>query len=261
MHSEMAEKCGVFGVYGRGLDASRLTFFGLFALQHRGQESSGIASADGSAISCHKGMGLVSNVFTEEHMETLSGHIAMGHNRYSTAGGSLIDHAQPIIVHNGTIALAHNGNLPSTRALEGFLRARNIDPSDFSDSRMMAEAIGACVGDGDTLEEALKNVYPLFTGAFSILVMSKDSLIAVRDECGIRPLCIATLNGGFVFSSETCALYPVGAEFLRDVAPGEMAIVDQKGLRSVTLAPARPKLDIFEFVYFIFPLLYSNSTL
>ncbi len=257
--SDIGEKCGVFGVFGRGLDVSRLTFFGLFALQHRGQESSGIAASDGERIACHKGMGLVSHVFAEEDIEKLSGHIAIGHNRYSTAGGSHIDHAQPILVNDlpaqagGTIALVHNGNLPSTTSLQEFLGKRGVDTVHFSDSRMVAEAIGALVREGASLEEAVKQTYPLITGAFSILIMSKNTLIAIRDVCGIRPFSLAKLNDGFVFSSETCALHPVGASFVRDVAPGEMIVVDERGLRSEQLVPPNPKFDIFEFVYFARP--------
>ncbi|OGG71259.1 amidophosphoribosyltransferase [Candidatus Kaiserbacteria bacterium RIFCSPHIGHO2_12_FULL_53_13] len=252
--SDLGEKCGVFGVFGRGLDVSRITFFGLFALQHRGQESSGIATSDGGErIACHKGMGLVSQVFSEEVMQKLTGHIAIGHNRYSTAGGSHVDHAQPTIVGNWSIALAHNGNLPSTVALEEFLHGKQIETEKLSDSRMIAEAIGVLVKEGASLEEAIKKAYPLMTGAFSILIMSKDKLIAVRDECGIRPLSIATLNGGFVFSSETCAFQTVGADFIRDVNPGEMVVIDENGLHSEQLVAPNPKMDIFEFVYFARP--------
>ncbi|MDO8552104.1 MAG: amidophosphoribosyltransferase [bacterium] len=250
---DLGEKCGVFGVYGEGLDVARITFFGLFALQHRGQESSGIASSDGKRIESHKGMGLVSQVFSEDDIKKLTGHIAIGHNRYSTAGGSHADHAQPTIVGDWSIALAHNGNIPSTAALEEFLRARNIETDKLSDSRMIAQAIAVLEGEGATLEDAIKKAYPLMTGAFSILIMSKDKLIAIRDECGIRPLSIAKLNGGFVFSSETCAFQTVGAEFIRDVNPGEMVVVDASGLRGEQLVPANPKLDIFEFVYFARP--------
>ncbi|HEY4513758.1 MAG TPA: amidophosphoribosyltransferase [Candidatus Paceibacterota bacterium] len=250
---DLGEKCGVFGVFGRGLDVSRISFFGLFALQHRGQESSGIAASDGKSIVCHKGMGLVSQVFLEENIKELKGHIAIGHNRYSTAGGSHVDHAQPTIVGNWSIALAHNGNLPSTTALEKFLRGKNIETDKLSDSRMIAHAIAALVQEGDSIEEAIKKTYPLMTGAFSILIMTKEKLIGIRDECGIRPLSIATFNGGFILSSETCAFQTVGAEFLRDVNPGEMVIIDEKGLRSEQIVAPNPKMDIFEFVYFARP--------
>ena len=250
-HSDLNEKCAVFGVYGEGLDASRLTFYGLFALQHRGQESSGIACADGEKIARHADMGLVSTVYSEEHISSLKGHLAIGHNRYSTAGGSKIEHVQPVLVNNGTIALAHNGNLPSTAALERELTVYDVDYYGFSDSRMMAEMIGAYVrNDKLSLEDAVRKAYPLMTGAFSLLVLNADSIIALRDTCGIRPLSIAKLNGGYVVSSETCAFHPVGAEFLRDVEPGEMVIIDKDGMRSSQLAKPNLKMDIFEFVYF-----------
>src|SRR3989338_3062732 len=275
------EKCAVFGVYGRGLDAARLSFFGLYALQHRGQESAGIATADGETITVHKGMGLVSQIFNDELIGSLKGHIAVGHNLYSTTGGSKVKHAQPMLAagagslqkisyedphpslndsvslcsapDDGAIALVHNGNLPTTSALSDFLRSKDIDTSEFSDSRMIVEAIGASMREGLGLTAAIKDVYPLMTGAFSILIMSRDTLVAVRDHCGIRPLSIAKLNGGYVVASETCAFAPIGAEYVRDVAPGEMVTIDENGMRSEQLATADPKLDIFEFVYFARP--------
>ena len=277
----LGEKCAVFGVYGRGLDVSRLSFFGLYALQHRGQESAGIATADGETVTLHKGMGLVSQVFNDELIGSLKGHIAVGHNRYSTTGGSKVKHAQPMLAagagslqkisyedphpslndsvslcsapDDGAIALVHNGNLPTTNALSDFLRSKNIDPLEFSDSRMIVEAIGVRMREGLPLTAAVKDVYPLMTGAFSILIMSRDTLIAVRDHCGIRPLSIAKLNGGYVVASETCAFAPIGAEYLKDVEPGEMVVIDEKGMRSEQLATPDPKLDIFEFVYFARP--------
>lgn len=250
---EIGEKCGVFGVFGRGLDVARLTYFGLFALQHRGQESSGIATSDGSNIVAHKDMGLVPQVFSEEVIARLRGHIAVGHNRYSTAGGSKVAHAQPILVHNDSVALAHNGNLPSVESLRSFLRDEGVDGSEMSDSRLMAEAIANHMKKGATIEDAIRTTYPLMTGVFSLLVMTKDRLIAVRDRCGVRPLSLARLNGGWVFSSETCALLPIGATYERDVAPGEMVVVSESGVESVTLETADPKLDVFEFVYFARP--------
>ena len=256
MEELKGEKCGIFGVYGKGLDVARLTFFGLYALQHRGQESSGIATSDGTELFSHVGMGLVSQVFTEDSIEKLPGHISIGHNRYSTAGGSRIEHAQPILVdggHLGQIALAHNGNLPSAAALVAFLAERGISIEGASDSRLMAEAIGAVVREGRTLVEAVAEVYPHMTGAFSLLIMSKEELIAVRDECGMRPLSIGRINGGYIFSSETCAFHPVGAEHIADVEPGEMVVASARGLERYALAEANPKLDIFEFVYFSRP--------
>lgn len=277
----LGEKCAVFGAYGKGLDVARLSFFGLFALQHRGQESAGIAAANGETITLHKGMGLVSQVFNDELIESLKGHIAVGHNRYSTTGGSKVKHAQPMLaagassLHDvvyedphpslndsvslssapgdGAIALAHNGNLPSTDKLADFLSSKKIDCSEFSDSRMMVEAIAARMREGLSLPDAIKAVYPLMTGAFSLLIMSDDTLIAVRDHCGIRPLALAKLNGGYIVASETCAFAPVGAEFEREIAPGEMVIINASGVQSVQLAEPDPKLDIFEFVYFARP--------
>lgn len=277
----LGEKCAVFGIYGKGLDVARLSFFGLFALQHRGQESSGIATADGQTITLHKGMGLVSQVFNDELIEGLKGHIAVGHNRYSTAGGTHVKHAQPMLaaaaasIHkvsyedphpslndsvslcsgpdDEAIALAHNGNLPTWDLLSEFLTSKGVDPSSFGDSRMIVEAIAARMREGVDLPTAIKDTYPLLTGAFSLIIMSQDSLVAVRDRCGIRPLSLARLNGGYVIASETCAFAPVGAEFEREINAGEMVIIDERGMRSEQVAPPTPKLDIFEFVYFARP--------
>jgi amidophosphoribosyltransferase len=269
MSENLGEKCGVFGVYGRGLDVSRLTFFGLYALQHRGQESSGIATSDGRKIFCHKNTGLVSQVFNEKIIDSLRGHIAIGHNRYSTSSGTGVEHAQPIEVLDGTLTLAHNGNLPSVKKLQEFLLSKKIKSvknfsadqkklfnkkiSSMSDSKMMTEALHCLLKEEMEIEDAVREIFPLFTGAFSLLIMTKTKLIALRDSHGIRPLSLAKLNGGFVVASETCAFHPIGAEFIRAVRPGEMVVVDEKGLRSVQIAEGEQKLDIFEFVYFSRP--------
>lgn len=250
---ELNEKCAVFGVYGKDLDVSRLTFFGLFALQHRGQESSGIATSDAEDFRLHKKMGLVTHAYEEENIRELVGHIAIGHNRYSTSKNSTLDHAQPIISKNGLVALAHNGNLPSTKALEIFLKDKGIETEGRSDSTLMTEALAYFVEKGLSLEEAVVEAFPLFTGAFSLLVMDKDNLIAVRDEYGIRPLSYATLQNGYVFSSETCAFKPIGAQFVSDVLPGQMMIVNTEGIKKVQLKDPKQKMDIFEFVYFARP--------
>jgi len=250
---KIGEKCGVFGIYGRGLDVSRLTFFGLYALQHRGQESSGIASTDGNKIYCHKNNGLVSQVYNEQTIESLPGFIAVGHNRYSTSSGTNVKHAHPIEVSDGSLALVHNGNLPSTTDLNEFLKNRGVAVEDSSDSTMITEALHSLVKEGMDIEQAVVKIFPMMTGSFSLLILTKEKIIALRDEFGIRPLSIAKLNGGYVFSSETCAFHPIGATFLRDVNPGEMVVVDQKGLRSKQIAKANPKFDIFEFVYFSRP--------
>ncbi|MCX6728918.1 MAG: amidophosphoribosyltransferase [Candidatus Saccharibacteria bacterium] len=249
----IGEKCAVFGIYGKGLDVSRLTFFGLYALQHRGQESSGIASTDGNEIFCYKNNGLVSQVFTEDVIKSLPGHAAVGHNRYSTSSGTDLIHAHPIEVPDGSIVLVHNGNLPTTTQLTDFLKKKGIKTSETSDSTLITEAIYSLTSDGMDLEKAVEKVFPLMTGAFSILIMSKNKLIAIRDQYGIRPLSIAKLNGGYVFASETCAFHPIGAKHIGDVHPGEMVVVDETGLHRKQIVKSIQKLDIFEFVYFSRP--------
>ena len=256
MGNEIKEKCGIFGVYGKGFEAARLVHPGLWALQHRGQESSGIASSNGKRIYFHKGMGLVSAVFTEADLKELKGYLAIGHNRYSTSGDSKLEHAQPVIekLKNGElIALAHNGNLPSTKKLREFFKDRNINISGRNDSEMIAKAVGIFMSEGLPLEKAVKKAYPLFTGVFCLLLMDRQKVVAVRDSFGIRPLCLGKLNGGFIVASETCALDIVGASFLRDVKPGEMVVMDQKGLTSIQIEKGKERLDIFEFVYFARP--------
>jgi len=243
----------VFGVYGKGLDAARLTLFGLYALQHRGQESSGIVSTDGKKLHCHKDTGLVAQVFNEKIINNLPGDSAIGHNRYSTSGNQEFDCRQPILINNNSVALAHNGNLPSVAMLAEFLQSNGIAVADISDSYMIAEAIGTLVKKGMDIESAIEEIFSDLTGAFSILILTKDKLIAFRDSCGIRPLTIGTLNDGFIFSSETCALKTIGATYIRDVLPGEMVTVDRRGLRGKQLVESTPKLDIFEFVYFSRP--------
>ena len=256
MGNRIIEKCGIFGVYGQGFQAARLVHPGLWALQHRGQESSGIASSDGQRIYLHKGMGLVSHVFEEKDLKELKGFLAIGQNRYSTFGQSTVFHAQPILEKVGArryIALVHNGNLPSVKKLEEFLTGKKIKITQLNDSEMIAKAIAFYVKIGLSLEQAIKKSYPLFTGVFCLLVMDEKKIIGVRDSFGIRPLCLGKLNSGFVIASETCALDIVGAKFIRDVAPGEMVVVDEKGLRAIKIEKGQQKLDVFEYVYFARP--------
>jgi len=231
---------------------SRLAFYGLFSLQHRGQEGAGIAASDGTNIRCHKNSGLVAQAFTEDDIRTLTGFCAIGHVRYSTSKGTGLLHAQPVTVQED-MALAHNGNLPSTRALEEFLTAHNVSIENRNDSELMADAVGWYLAQGKQLPDAVRAAFPLFTGAFSVVVMTKDSLVAVRDGCGIRPLVMGKLGGGTVFASETCAFHAIGAEFVREVLPGEMVTVDKSGVRAEQLVPPDQKFDIFEFVYFARP--------
>ncbi len=255
--SELKEKCGIVGVYGRGLPVSRLCFFGLFALQHRGQEASGITTSDGKKFYTHKGAGLVSQVYREEDIEKLSGDIGIGHNRYSTSAGGALNHAQPVVNDAGTFALAHNGNLPSVKTLQDFLKSKNALKNDRSDSELIADAIDFYLNQGLSLPEAMEKTFPLLTGAFSLVMMTKDTLIAVRDQYGMRPLCLGSLasssGDGFVVASETCALKTIGASFIQEVLPGEMLVINESGQRCMNLAPATPQHDIFEYVYFARP--------
>jgi len=249
----IGEKCAVFGIYGKGLDVGRLTFFALYALQHRGQESSGIATTDGKNIYCYKRNGLVAQVFNEEIIRSLFGHCAIGHNRYSTSAGSDVKHAQPIEVDDHSIVLAHNGNLPTLKLLIKFLKSRGVTLTDISDSKIITEALHVLIKDGMKIEKAVEKIFPLMTGSFSILIMTKDKLVAVRDQYGIRPLSIGKINGGYVFASETCAFHPIGADDLGEVKPGEMVVVDSKGMHRKKIVKSKQKLDIFEFVYFARP--------
>lgn len=246
------EKCGIFAVYGKGFEAARLIYFGLFALQHRGQESSGISVSDGKNISTHKGEGLVVHVYSEKKLDSLKGFLGIGHNRYSTSGGTDVKHAQPVVDREKTLALVHNGNLPQTKALEVFLKDK-INTNELNDSELISACIKYYMQKGLSLEKALEKSYPLFTGAFCLLILTKDKIAAVRDAYGIRPLSLGRINKGYVFASETCAFDLVGAEFIRDVKPGEIVIVSSKGLHSKQIVKGKQNLDIFEFVYFARP--------
>jgi amidophosphoribosyltransferase len=262
INNQLTEKCAVFGVIGKpastkqtGLEAARLSFYGLWALQHRGQESSGIASTDGHAFHRHAAPGLVANAYHEEDLEQLPGHIAIGHNRYSTSGGTDDCHTQPHINHEFGFGFAHNGNIPDCTALLAFLERRDVDTDNLNDSGMMAAAIACYIQDGFDLPDAVTKAFPLFTGVFSCVAMSTTQLVAFRDRCGIRPLSIGILedNAGYTVASETCAFDTIGAKFLRDVEPGEVVVMDQTGLSSRQIVRSNPKLDIFEFVYFARP--------
>ncbi len=250
---KLQEKCGVVGVYSPGEEAARLSYFALSALQHRGQESSGIVSHDGEQFHKHIGVGLVAQVFNESSLAKLPGAMAIGHNRYATSGGKHDSHAQPVLRSDDLIALAHNGNLPSTIALRDFLKSKGTLKRDSNDSEMMADAIRFYMYQGHNTAEAITLAWPLFTGAFSIVVLAKDGLYAFRDHCGIRPLCLGKLKEGYVIASETCALDMVGAKFIRDVKPGELLRIDASGLRSTQIQKPNLKLEVFEYIYFARP--------
>lgn len=251
------EACGIFGTYAPYQRVAPLIYFGLFALQHRGQESAGIATSDGRTLTIFKDMGLVSQVFDEANLAALDGHLGIGHTRYSTTGSSLWANAQPIHrqVGNTSVALAHNGNLTNTAALADSLGCGEAT----SDSALMVEAIARHIdderSDGRGLELAMQEVLPTFEGAFSLVVMDQGRVVGVRDPYGFRPLCLGELpDGGWVVASETAALDLVGARFLREVEPGEMVIIDANGVRSMRpFSFTEPSLCVFEYVYFARP--------
>src|SRR3989344_8311916 len=243
--SELREKCGIVGIVCPELEVSRYLFFGLFALQHRGQEASGIVTSHGKKLHAHVGSGLVAQVYREEDIANLKGHLGIGHNRYSTSGGSALEHAQPIVLNN-SFALAHNGNLPSVMALEEFLKANNALQADRNDSELIADCIDFYLEKGETLEDAVAKVFPLISGSFSLVVMTRDKVACVRDSFGMRPLCLGKIDGGGIFASAGCALKTIGAEFVREVNPGELLVASQGGLQSIELAPPTPRHDIFE---------------
>lgn len=246
------EKCAVFGVYGVQ-DAARIAYYGLWALQHRGQESSGIASGDGKHIYRHAGLGLVAHVYNESDLEMLHGTIAIGHNRYSTSGGRDHYYNQPYLDQNKSFALAHNGNLPLTDTMEDFLISKEIEFKDLNDSGMMTRVISYYLEQSDDIVDAVKQSWPLFQGIFSVCAMTSSKFIAFRDQYGIRPLSLGKLDDGYVVASETCAFDTVGAKFIRDIKPGELIVIDEDGLHSHQIMESKPNLDVFEFVYFARP--------
>jgi amidophosphoribosyltransferase len=250
---QLQEKCGVFGVLSSSPDAARLTYYGLWALQHRGQESSGIVSAQGRELRKHGGAGLVAQVYREDDLDRLRGRLAIGHNRYATSGAKGDAHVQPIVDAEAGFALAHNGNLPDTTKLQEFLGERGVGVAGMNDSEMMAAAIGWYIRQGKGLADAIEVAWPLFTGAFSCVAMTTNRVVAFRDECGIRPLALGTLGDGFAVASETCAFDTIGAAFLRDVKPGELVEISPEGVQGRQVVKARPALDIFELVYFARP--------
>jgi amidophosphoribosyltransferase len=261
---QMHEACGVFGIYGPDEDVARLTFFGLYALQHRGQESAGIATADGERIRCFTDMGLVSQVFSESELAELPGQIAIGHTRYSTTGSSTIENAQPIVIQSedlGPIAVAHNGNLVNSLYLSERLHERDEVPESSTDSELLARL--CATAPGRNWEERIRQTLPMVKGAYSLLLLTPRELIAVRDPYGIRPLCLGRLGSSWIVASESCALDTIGAEHLRDIQRGEILIIDKDGPRSVMFdtADARKALCIFEYIYFARPDSVIDDTL
>ena len=247
-------ECGVCGVFGHQ-DAAKLTFFGLYALQHRGQESAGIVASNGEKVVIHKDMGLVSEVFTERTLEMLSGHLAIGHVRYSTTGASNIVNTQPFTVtHKGiSLSVAHNGNLVNSISLRRQLEEQGSIFQTTMDSEIVIHLLARNIDRG--LPEAVKETFAAIQGAYSLLLMTPDTMIAVRDPNGFRPLCLGVLdNGAHVVASETCALDLIEAEYLREVEPGEVLLINKQGVTSLfPWAPAPKRFCIFEHVYFSRP--------
>ena len=254
------DACGVFGVWAPGEEVAKLAYFGLYALQHRGQESAGIAASNGSQILVYKDMGLVSQVFDEETLGTLRGHLAVGHTRYSTTGSSVWENAQPTFraTPHGAIALGHNGNLTNTAELGEMVGAARAngevlgkDRGASSDSDIMTDLLAS--RSELSLEDAALQVLPRLRGAFSLVFMDETTLYATRDAQGVRPLVLGRLERGWVVASESAALDIVGASFIREIEPGELIVIDEEGLRSQRWATAEPKGCVFEYVYLARP--------
>jgi len=248
------EACGIFGIYAPGEDIARLTFFALFALQHRGQESAGIATTDGKRLQVYAKMGLVSQIFDEDSLSNLTGHIAIGHNRYSTRGSSRICNVQPIVVGKGSdaLAIAHNGNITNAEPLYKELADTGYTFHTSTDTEVIANLI-ASSPEKEWLGK-IRYAMRRLQGAYSMVIMVRDTLFAVRDPFGVRPLCLGILgNGSWVIASESCALNHIGADFVREVEPGEIVSITKNGIASYREDTDKRALCIFEYIYFSRP--------
>jgi len=256
LDDKLREECGVLGVFGRGLDVVRLGYFGLFALQHRGQESAGLAVADGTSIYSHKGVGLVSEAFTEEHIALLSSHnphLGVGHVRYSTAGASDLASSQPLVHYDENpgglkLALAHNGNLVGVSELRQELVASGTHFATMSDTEVILKLLlRKQAGD---LSRALVRTLATICGAYSLVLCTPEQLIGVRDPHGFRPLCLGRLGSGYILASESAAILALGGEVIRDILPGELVTIDDNGLHFHQYAEQQRSSCIFEYIYF-----------
>ncbi len=261
------DECGIFGIYAPGRDVARLTFFGLYALQHRGQESAGITTSDGHSAYSHKDMGLVSQVFNEENLAPLKGHLAIGHNRYSTTGSSHVRNAQPYLIETiyGPLGVAHNGNLTNALELRHKLLTRGVGLSSTTDSEVVTQILASppdVWADEDSLsgyhmgewEQRIRAFTHVAEGAYSLVIMTRDAVYAVRDPHGLRPLCLGELEHGFCVASESSALSTIGARYVRELNPGEIVRLDSDGATSIYgCDPQEPALCSFEYVYFARP--------
>ncbi|HEY8445791.1 MAG TPA: amidophosphoribosyltransferase [Thermomicrobiales bacterium] len=254
MDDKPREECGVFGIYAPGEDVARLTFFGLYALQHRGQESAGIATSDGTEIYVRTRLGLVNQAFDESDLRDLPGHIAIGHTRYSTTGRSSAVNAGPMVSDSpiGRIAVAHNGNLVNAYALRRELEEWGERFVTSTDSEVLTRLIA--LTPGEDIVEKVRRATPRMIGAFSLAILTRDRMLAVRDPRGVRPLCIGQLDGHWVVASESCALTTIGAELVREVEPGEIIEIGEFGMRSYPPeTQMRHAMCLFELIYFARP--------
>lgn len=247
------DHCGVFGIYSPGEDIARICFFGLYALQHRGQESAGIAVSNDREISHHKKMGLVSQVFTERNLKKLKGKIGIGHNRYSTTGSSKLYNAQPLVFQTnlGEFALAHNGNLINTVILKGKLIKDGHTFSSTSDSEVIGRIIAK--SPGQNWEEKIKAGLKQIKGSYSLVVLTPQKLFGIRDPLGVRPLVLGKFNSGFVLASESCALETIGAKTIREILPGEGVVIGGRGLKTFLSPSRKSAFCLFEYIYFARP--------
>jgi len=252
---KLKDECGVIGIHTSKDDIiSQLAYYGLFALQHRGQESAGIAVKSGGEIKYHKNMGLVSEIFDDKIINDLTGGMATGHVRYSTTGDSLIENAQPLVVkyRKGSIAISHNGNLTNADALREMLENTGVVFQTSTDTEVVANLLSRHY-NGDMVKAA-KNVMEIIKGAFSFVIMTDQELIGIRDQFGLRPLCIGKRKDGYLLASESCAISAMGGKFVRDVEPGEIVVVNDDGLKSIKSDKfANRKSCIFEYIYFARP--------
>ena len=249
------DECGVFGVYAnKPIDVASMTYYGLYALQHRGQESAGIAVADGEKIEVHKGLGLITDAFKEDDLQKLKGHIAVGHVRYSTAGGKGIENAQPIVTTSkiGSIAMAHNGNLVNDDVIKELLEDAGQIFHTSTDSEVIACLIARSAKKG--LAKAVVDAMSAIRGSFALTIMSQNKLIGARDPHGIRPLSLGKIDEGYILTSESCALDAIGAELVRDIEPGEIVIIDENGIESYRYSENTVcQTCAFEYIYFARP--------
>lgn len=248
------EKCAVIGVSNtHDFDVARLAYLGLWSMQHRGQDSSGIASHDGVKLHIHKDNGLVSHVYDEASLASLKGQVAIGHNRYSTSGGKDNAHNQPYFDESLQFAFAHNGNLPYIEKLQQYLTKHQIAHDGFNDTGLMSLALGNELKRTSAIKSAVKKCWPLFTGAFSCVGLFGETLFAFRDSHGIRPLALGRTHHGYIIASETVALDIIGADFIRDIKPGELVCIQGEKLTSHQIEPGKEHVDAFEFVYLARP--------